>query len=407
MLLCCQLTLFFSIARPGVALIIRKQMDDARFSVADGFMVVFPMFFTRAKTLNWYDRTNTSVNWKAFTDTLCDVYMDHHSMPNINTPRVPLTQSESIFSSASQEVLSIRLSEEAEAFDSTDSPLMAKGSLSKHDVVGDIDHKFYLAGETKDDFLKRQLRFFVPALVWAYNYLKCSNLQIEADIVLKKSELEMQEWLANRRQGPAPPAPQFPNVMHRFIHGTALERRRSEAEEVDRRRELEEIVHSFNGASSSAFDLNSMEFDGLFKEQIELGMSDDRSNASDDDSSSLSSTPTRRDVDERGQGGRDLKSPPPSQVGQRSSPVLSPPSQGKMVNGRQINPSSSPMSDNGSRPSSPKSRATHPVSFPASLKRGAEFASIDNEEDTSTKARSKARRVSHSSGSSSKQLLQF
>ncbi len=188
------------------------------------------------------------------------LYMDHHSMPNINTPRVPLTQSESIFSSASQEVLSIRLSEEAEAFDSTDSPLMAKGSLSKHDVVGDIDHKFYLAGETKDDFLKRQLRFFVPALVWAYNYLKCSNLQIEADIVLKKSELEMQEWLANRRQGPAPPAPQFPNVMHRFIHGTALERRRSEAEEVDRRRELEEIVHSFKWCVVERFRL---EFYGI------------------------------------------------------------------------------------------------------------------------------------------------
>ncbi len=54
----------------GLAVIIRRHMDNARFALADGFLTVYPSFFRADEVLNAFDKTNTSVEWPGFQNAI-------------------------------------------------------------------------------------------------------------------------------------------------------------------------------------------------------------------------------------------------------------------------------------------------------------------------------------------------
>lgn len=68
-------------SRPAaIAVIVRKQLDDARYCVAAGFMAVFPYAFRASLVMNPYEITQTTVEWEAFRDVLSDYYLEHIKM---------------------------------------------------------------------------------------------------------------------------------------------------------------------------------------------------------------------------------------------------------------------------------------------------------------------------------------
>ncbi len=92
--------LHFKVRPGGVAVMIRRELDDARFCVAKGFMTVFPYSFEAAEILNPYELTKTTVEWEAFRIVLYEFYKEH-----VDVIRSPESQTASVFRDCSADAL--------------------------------------------------------------------------------------------------------------------------------------------------------------------------------------------------------------------------------------------------------------------------------------------------------------
>ncbi len=85
--------------------------------------------------------------------------------------------------------------------------------------------------ESSDNFFTRQLRFYIPVFVWAFNELKKVLLNDDAHLRSVRGMVELQLWhmkelLGTSESQPAPgPIPEEDAASH-FALGTALELRK-------------------------------------------------------------------------------------------------------------------------------------------------------------------------------------
>ena len=162
-------------------------LEDARYHLASGFMMVYPTVFLHHDVLNLY-ATGKTVNWRVFTGNLNMFFRKLHDSKN---------QTPSCFIG--------------------DDP----ASVVNESVTGQMD----VAA------VKSRFDFFIPAFIWNFNNCKRNLSQLDEEISQRSSRIsEVEDSICQWRKqidGSPPPQMQPPQVQPpkskgRFLLGTAL-----------------------------------------------------------------------------------------------------------------------------------------------------------------------------------------
>ncbi len=211
--------------RPAaVAVATRRQLDNTRYSVAAGFMLLFLDRFRAVEVLNSYDQSRSSADWQGFKRALEDFYGIFHPLSNVvggTNDGIQMRQALSIFSCCFESrLLTIGSQEKVDALKGE--PLSGSGFQGSA-IIGEFDNRTQrLMGENGDASVKRQLDFCVPAFIWAYNVLKKALID-DDNAILKTKNFE---YGMVDMTGPAPDLEPSVNTVSRFTIGTALEQRK-------------------------------------------------------------------------------------------------------------------------------------------------------------------------------------
>lgn len=192
-------------------------------------MKVFPVGFKAEDVMNEFDSTAETLEWDKFMDKVNAHYWLHVSP---DSGEKGLYQLRSVFGICNRAAL-LAIGNSAppkwpeESLVATPNPQLFEGTY-----IADFDSNMRRPrGDSRNDFLTRQLRLFIPAFVWAFNELKKALLQDDTHIRSLRSMIALQLWHMNDVKGILQPAPaSFPegDTALRFVLGTGLELRRGE-----------------------------------------------------------------------------------------------------------------------------------------------------------------------------------
>lgn len=201
----------------------RRQMDDARFNVAAGFMMLFPDTF-KDSLLAHYDRSKTTIVWKEFYSALGLFYRDHY-----NFSRKGATQRNSVFFYCHRAKL---LYKECEFDMFTKLPTPQRDTTffntdcPRNPRLRHKSHTFEPPRRmvNKDDIeLYRALKFFIPAFIWGFCELKDALLTDYGVIEQTEGLIAAQDRLINGEPGAVRLAlEKFVPARNRFDVGTAI-----------------------------------------------------------------------------------------------------------------------------------------------------------------------------------------
>ena len=146
-----------------VALVLRRQLDDARYCVADAFMTLFPAYFPRNVVSNIYEKTNTTVIWSVFLDKLDSHYWWYHTA----FPDHPHQARFYVY----QEKPVLRYTDPDDSYILDHADALPNEELFNkftHQFIGECLCKngWLASGESYSALLKHQLNFFHPLLIW-------------------------------------------------------------------------------------------------------------------------------------------------------------------------------------------------------------------------------------------------
>lgn len=223
--------LIFVQSRPAaIAVIVRKQLDDARFCVADGFMAIFPYAFRAAQIMNPYELTQTTVEWESFRTVLTDYYIEH-----VKDDTGVKLQTLSVFTDCSCEAL-LNLNTEVYIDASHLPKFRPNARLWRYPILANNPEGKINIGDSDtlptDENLFRQLQLFIPAFVWAFNLLKKAIFDEDVEIRRRKEKLREQHAFIVEAGGEPPECSsdyktetQDQSLEARFLAGTGLELR--------------------------------------------------------------------------------------------------------------------------------------------------------------------------------------
>ncbi|EJD06378.1 uncharacterized protein FOMMEDRAFT_16969 [Fomitiporia mediterranea MF3/22] len=225
------------------ALIVRRHMDEVRYSIAAGFMLVFKDQFKNPGIINWQDESETTVHWSNFLEALNRHFCCCNRIVDV-TPLYDFEGAEEMgkeYELCRQHSPFHHLADDSQ-FDHLGIELLPNLKLVK-DLEGQLEedncfqcHKNgQLLNEGKGAFLERMLNFYLPTLIWGFNVAK--KQLMSADATLRKSQANYDNMIkladTVRRGQPissttADPIPVECPVASRFDAGTALDVRRKE-----------------------------------------------------------------------------------------------------------------------------------------------------------------------------------
>lgn len=199
-------------------MVLRRHLDNGRFSVASGFMAIFPDFFVVDHLLSQYDITKSTVDWSRFQLALHEHFRRHFRNKDPNNG----LQKYSVFHRCSRSLLlHVGSSLPSDTVEQPVAPMPKVSLFTPRSAVSEInllpENKGRWSLNETDEAVARQLRFYVPALIWAYNELKKALLDEDAHISRLRSILKAQD----EHQLVAPLPVLNPNML-RFAAGTAL-----------------------------------------------------------------------------------------------------------------------------------------------------------------------------------------
>ncbi len=166
----------------------RRTMDDAHYNVVAAFMLLFQGHFIPDVLLSEFDITRTTIKWDSFLTKLEAFYRSHFHEFNESM------QSRSAFTYCRADDLTYRRSQfdNNTRVDRNNTPKLSLRQFSPNtiaynenvlnlpapQIIDESDRGAY----NSDRSLYASLKFFVPALIWAYNELKDTLIVDEAVI---------------------------------------------------------------------------------------------------------------------------------------------------------------------------------------------------------------------------------
>ncbi len=204
-----------------MALKLRRCVDDARFSIVDGFMTVFPEKFKAETVLNEYDPSHTTVEWNKFVNLLSSLLRSHGHFRSGKNPII--VQEASAFKACDGESLLSIHGVNTGPFDPIAQPEGTVPEVSFFKGQPEIggDFKFDPGNPSEpgtiplDKWLHTHFKVYIPAFIWAFNVLKLSIYQEDVAIrLLARSIVRDREAIRD------------------FRHTTVTEAELKEAEEV-------------------------------------------------------------------------------------------------------------------------------------------------------------------------------
>ncbi len=240
-------------------------MDNARFALANGFMTVFPTFFSPDDILNPFDKVKLTVEWPSFQNTVHRFYKQHvmikQALPTEENKG--LWQSKSVFDFCSHKLLLATDLPSTTGMESGFPGVL--GPDRHHPNAKVLQHLFIKLWDSTarkptfepdpnsnltsdfqqwEAYLKLIFPLFIPAFIWAYHELKSAIKDIEAKVVEAQIDInEEKKWL-NKTVGsdlPLLPVTIFPDQNGDGPTGTAAQLR----EEAHWKELFEEIVGKY------------------------------------------------------------------------------------------------------------------------------------------------------------------
>lgn len=208
------------------ALSVRKHLDNARFSLSAAFMELFPNIFNPKAVLNMHDSTGKTVTWRFFKSTLEKYFKEYHEIQSTDQGRTwYLVQIHSCLEDLSGGKSTFYTSSGApERESAADEALLGGFTNVWMDVPCDEEG---VVDEEDDDFVKREMQFFLPTVIWEYN--KCKKALVDIDrkihewkLIVRNSTEAMNGMLPHNGQIVLPPVDP-PQTESRFLVGTALD----------------------------------------------------------------------------------------------------------------------------------------------------------------------------------------
>ncbi|KLO04998.1 hypothetical protein SCHPADRAFT_896621 [Schizopora paradoxa] len=169
----------------------RKTMDDGRFFVVAGFMLIFPRSFPSDSMLLEFDPLKQTVDWQKFLDNLGILYRTYFSGSDVSI------QSKSVFRRVNKNTL-LYMSQYGAIADT--SPLARPTPELR--FPDHVNHRMKMTFDVKSVEGKHlglftQLKFFVPAFIWAYTELK--DILLIDDAVVKQAEAMLEAAVRMQR----------------------------------------------------------------------------------------------------------------------------------------------------------------------------------------------------------------
>ncbi len=172
----------------------RKTMDDGRFFVVAGFMLIFPRTFVPKSMLLDFDVSRQTVNWPKFMEILDTLYWTYFSESDASI------QSKSVFRRVSKNTLLYQSKYDAIA--NTTPLARPTPELRIPDHANYVNHRKKMnpnvkSVEGKHQSFFMQLKFFIPAFIWAYTELK--DILLIDDAVVKQAEAMLEAAVRMQR----------------------------------------------------------------------------------------------------------------------------------------------------------------------------------------------------------------
>lgn len=186
-------------------------MDDGRFYVVAGFMLIFPKYFTTNKMLLEFDVTKQSINWPKFQETLDDFHKMH-----IGKHTVP-TQNESVFRHCNKEDLIYKSNRFLGNSRAHRTPNLVVPMHQPHPISALPE-----GGDSKSRKLHIRLQFFIPAFIWAYSELKDVLLIDDAVVAQAEAGYEAASRMMKQEQAESVEVEAFVPDVSRLTVGTGI-----------------------------------------------------------------------------------------------------------------------------------------------------------------------------------------
>ena len=219
----------------------RRQLVYAQFCVASGFSIAYPLHFADAP--NTYGITNNTVIWPSFKKKLSNLFFQYHTKhTEKQTGYLALFQYRSCFCRPSPTI-----NPKSSALDSQLMPSAVSAPVEglrpfqnnpgDSKLIEDFDELRVAycdsegrVDETEDAFVKRELTFFLPVLIWEYLSIKKDIIKEDYEIHrartdLRESEIDLQVFEKGEDNVILPPEIPPPESQSRFLIGTAVDTR--------------------------------------------------------------------------------------------------------------------------------------------------------------------------------------
>lgn len=196
------------------AVAVRRYLDNARFCVASAMMLLYPTIYIPGNILNAYDVSKQSVLWTAFKKTIADHFISCTSLVKEAQGGYYLCQTRSCFAGL--------------AIDGDDNfSRRIVGATGRKEVFLAECSRSGWINESRDEFLKRVLDFFVPSIILKYLSTKKMLMNIDMDLhQLFTQFVDLDPQGASKFHIPAALRDEPLDVNVRFSSGTGASTRR-------------------------------------------------------------------------------------------------------------------------------------------------------------------------------------
>ncbi|KLO06296.1 hypothetical protein SCHPADRAFT_946194 [Schizopora paradoxa] len=170
-----------------ISIMARRTLDDGRYNVAAAFMLIFQSFFIPEQILNEFDESKSALKWDTFLNRLESFFQFHFD------ERDETMQSRSVFTYCRGDELTYKRSLPLPHPDHEDHPSLpthrfSSSTIAHRECAPTLQVPTNLAADHlklpyfSDRKLQTALKFFTPAIMWAYCELKDALIVDEAVI---------------------------------------------------------------------------------------------------------------------------------------------------------------------------------------------------------------------------------
>ncbi len=161
--------------RPGnAAIVIRRELDDCRLFLADGFMVLFPAEYPYSKMLHKFNPVKAKIEWSNFRARLHSHFISCHEIDNTT---FEIWQIHSAFRDCDLDAIIEDYEDTEKEFpvelEKYQPSEMPDASIFAKKYKGNFSPAHNrIEGLSDDAYVEQQLWLFIPLFIWAYNELK-------------------------------------------------------------------------------------------------------------------------------------------------------------------------------------------------------------------------------------------